>query len=266
MRKTFYICLAIFFVSGVSLFYILDKNYATIKPKIIGKFSEIQSGNDIITFDNNEEKETIEKEYNLNFEKLNINLNIGDISIESYDGNNIKIKSTIPKKSIKDYLVTEKENTLDIHANVAQSINIKVPRKKIMEAYIINEIGDISAENMKNISIELNTGDLRLENIDGINLIKMQLGDLHLNNVKNINSVKIGSGDFRAKVIEQNRDFSIESGLGDVNLEITNSFDGQIETHIGLGDLLENNFNSKGNRYKGTINLGSGDLHLKGVD
>ena len=49
-------------------------------------------------------------------------------------------------------------------------------------------------------------------------------------------------------------------------VDINNMFDGKIETHVGLGDIRETNIKANGNKYNGTVELGTGDLSIEGVD
>ena len=261
MKKVFYICLAVFFTTGISLFYLIDKNYLTLKSK----FNE-QNINGSISINSDDEKVVLEKNYKLDNEKLNINLDIGNVTIEKYDGSVIKIKSTIPQKSMRDYKINEENRELSIDGSIAEEIVIKIPRDKMLEGNINVGVGNIRAENLKNAIIGLSTGDFEAKNIDGFQKVNLNLGSIKISNSKNISIIKLGTGDITLDIIEQNRDFLIENGMGDVDLNINNMFDGKIETHVGLGDIRETNMKANGNKYNGTVELGTGDLSIEGVD
>ena len=147
-----------------------------------------------------------------------------------------------------------------------------VTHDQVLEAslgYFINPlmgVGNIRAENLKNAIIGLSTGDFEAKNIDGFQKVNLNLGSIKISNSKNISIIKLGTGDITLDIIEQNRDFLIENGMGDVDLNINNMFDGKIETHVGLGDIRETNMKANGNKYNGTVELGTGDLSIEGVD
>lgn len=261
MKRVFYVCLITFLITGISLFYLVDKNYLILKSK----FNE-QSMNGSISINSNDERVILEKDYKTDNESLDIKLDIGNVVIESYEGNSIKIRSIIPKKSIKDYKISEENTKLSIKGSIVEEVVIKIPKNKVLEGNLNIGVGNIRAENLKNVIIGLSTGDFEGKNIDGFEKVNVNLGSIKISNSKNISVVKIGTGDITLDIVEQSKNFLIENGMGDVDLNINNKFDGKLETHVGLGDIRETNLKTKGNKYSGTIDLGTGDLSIEGVD
>lgn len=265
MKKLFYICLVTFFVTGASLFYLIDKNYDTIKMKFNEKFYNGNNEDGFVVLENNEEIQTIEKEYNSNFKKILIDVNVGEIKIESYDGLKIKVKCKIPKKSFGNYKVNENGENLEIYASVADEMLIQVPKNIFLSGDIKLGIGDLTVENLKDLKIQLGTGNLSGKNLENIEKISLNLGDLNLKNIKNIDKITLGTGQGDIELVEQNRDFSIENHLGDLSLKITNNFQGNIDSKVNLGDSNSRNLNLVGQKYKGQITVDIGELSITGM-
>lgn len=265
MKKIFYICLITFFVSGVGLFYLVDKNFEAIKTKVNNRFQNSVENGDIVIGDSSE-LQTIEKEFSGNYKKLDITLNVGDLKVVAYDGKTIKVKGLIPQKSIKSYEVIEADGVLQIKATVAHEILVQIPKEILLEGKIKQGVGDCSIENLKNADIVLNTGDFKGKNLVDVDNVKVDLGDLELTGVKNINKIRLGTGSGKVEVLEQNRDFSIENNLGDMELSITNKFEGTIDNSVKLGDLNAQNLNTKGGQLKGNVNVDLGELTIRGIE
>ena len=176
------------------------------------------------------------------------------------------IKSIVPKKSLKDYKVSNENKKILINGSVAEKVIVKVPKDIILDGNFNLGVGNISAENLKNVIIELSTGDFQAKNIDSFERINLNLGNIDISDSKDISIIKIGAGDIDLNITEQTKSFDIENGMGDIDLSISNKFEGNIESHVSLGDIRQTNLKLKGNKYKGTINLGTGDLSIEGVD
>lgn len=266
MKKVFFIALTTFFISGIILFYLVDKNSDIIKEKVKDKFGNIQEHTEIIIGNKNEELENIEKEFNQNYRKIEANVNVGELRIVSYEGTSIKIKSLIPKKSLNDFFVEEKEERIIIKANIAHEIIVQVPKDMILEGQIKMGVGDFYGENLKNLYIELNTGNIKGKNLNGVKKIKLDLGDFDISSSKNIEIIEMKTGSGKLEIVEQNNDFSISNNLGDLEIKITNKFDGEINSKVKLGNTKINNLNTKGKKYKGNINLDLGELTIGGIN
>ena len=86
MKKVFYISLIVFFLSGVALFYLIDRNSDTIKSKVKDKFGNVSEHGGIIINSANDELESIEKDFSKDNKELSINIGVGELKIESYEG------------------------------------------------------------------------------------------------------------------------------------------------------------------------------------
>ena len=65
MKRVFYTCLTIFLITGISLFYLIDKNYVKLKSS----FNE-NNVSSSISIKADDERVTLEKDYNIENEKL----------------------------------------------------------------------------------------------------------------------------------------------------------------------------------------------------
>lgn len=266
MKKVFYISLIVFFLSGVALFYLIDRNSDTIKSKVKDKFGNVSEHGGIIINSANDELESIEKDFSKDNKELSINIGVGELKIESYEGETIKVKSLIPKKAINAYSTQEINNTLIIKGNVAHEVLVLIPRGYELGGEIKLGIGDFYGENLKNIKIEVNTGNLVGKNLSDVKKLKLDLGDLELISSKNIERIELKTGSAKIEILEQDRDFVITNNLGDLNLTITNKFDGQIDSRVKLGDINLNNLNPVGKKYRGNVTLDLGELTITGIN
>ena len=266
MKKVFYISLIVFFLSGVVLFYLVDKNSDTIKGKMKDKFGNSSENGGILINSARDEIENIEKEFSKDNKEISINIGVGELKIESYDGDNIKVKSQIPKKALNTYSVENIDSTLIIKASVAHEVLVLVPRGAQLGGKVKLGIGDFYGENLNNIEIEVNTGNLVGKNLSDVKKIELHLGDLELISSKNIERIQVKTGSANIELLEQDRDFTITNNLGDLELTITNKFDGEIGSRVKLGDINLNNLNPGGKKYRGNVTVDLGELTITGID
>lgn len=266
MKKVFYISLIVFFLSGIALFYLIDKNSDSIKEKVKDKFGNVSNHGGIIIASADNELEIFEKEFSKENKDLSINISVGELKIESYEGDTIKVKSQIPKKAINNYSAEELDNTLIIKANVAHEVLVLVPRDLQLGGNIKLGIGDFYGENLKNIEIEVNTGNLVGKNLSEVRKIELHLGDLELLSSKNIEKIELKTGSGKIELLEQDRDFTITNNLGDLDLYITNKFDGEVNSKVKLGDIELNNLNTIGKKYRGSVSVDLGELTVTGTN
>lgn len=266
MKKIFYILLVTFFVSGVGLFYLIDKNYETISKKYHDKFQNSVETGEIVIGNGQSDLETIEKEFTENLKKIDVNIGVGDMEIRSYEGKTIKIKGEISKKSLNKFETKVDGETLTIKGTVVHKLLVEIPKSMILDGKIYLGVGDCKIENLKNGDIVINTGNFEGKNLTDVENIKVDLGDLELIGAKNIKKVKLGTGSGKIELLEQKRDFSIENNLGDMELKITNKFEGSLDNNVKLGDLSVQNLNTVGGKLKGTLNVDLGSLTVTGIE
>ena len=85
--------------------------------------------------------------------------------------------------------MTEKKRRIDLHTNIATHLLTEVKNRQL---------------------------DKYFEKVN------LNLGSIKISNSKNISIIKLGTGDITLDIVEQNRDFLIENGMGDVDLNINN--------------------------------------------
>lgn len=264
MKKLFIICIGVFFLSGIGLFFVFDKNYDTIKNKINKRFDS-SNGTDIVTFGKAlNDLTTVEKDFTGNYEGIDITLSVGDLRIEPYDGKTIHIKAVVPKEKVDKYQISDNGLEIKIESSIVQDLYIQIPKDMYLKATIKQGLGDCTIEGLKDIDVKLNTGDLTATNILGVKNARLDIGDLKLLKVSNIEYVKLSTGSAKIDLIEQNKDFQIENNLGDVELVIPNGFLGQISTDVKLGESEQESLSLKGGTLKGNIKLDLGSLKIRG--
>ena len=167
---------------------------------------------------------------------------------------------------MNSYSIEELDDNLIIKANVAQKILVMVPKNHELKANIKLGIGDFYGENLNNVEIEINTGEVVGNNLSNVKKLQLDLGDLELNASKNIEKIELKTGSGKIELLEQDRDFTITNNLGDIDFSITNKFDGEISGKVKLGDTKINNLNSSGKKYKGNITVDLGELNITGIN
>ncbi len=249
-------------------------------------FIKIISSNKPFIFNYKEEKKLVlDKEYDNNFDSININSKASSINV--LEGREDKILLKIYGN--KDYVNVNTSNILDIKIEqedchffclekTISRIDIYLPSSFSKEINITNNYGDTKLENFDNIvsniyndcgdiiigsirdgKIENDYGDIKIGKVDSVD-VKNDCGDIDIGEV---NSIKAHNsyGDISIKKI--NNYLNIEDDCGDIELNninltkkstIKNDYgdidigmtnDIYIDASVDLGDISINNNNHK---------------------
>ena len=225
-----------------TLFAIVLIGFIFCIPVLVG--TEIyKSITDEIKKEDNLLKDTVKKEINdLEFSKINIDINTCNISIDA--GEEFKLKTNDEK------LVTNLDNTvLNIESDNKNifnknkcKLNIVIPEEIINILSIKNKYGDIKINNLVLNEVNINS------NVGDINIKKSKFSNVTINN-------SVGNMDVDANI---NEELNIISSMGDITLMINDSIDNyKSNVTKKIGSILIDGVN-----YSKDASVGSGDKKI----
>ncbi|GEM_PF-5423677 len=215
--------------------------------------------------------------------KLNIEGGLGDVDVFDFTGNiNLKLNSGNAKISTLKGNLEIKSNLGEQELrNISGTIHSETSSgdTKLFDCFgnieIESSLGDQTLQNISgNVKSQSNSGDIKILNLTGNLDITSDLGDTDIDRSKGNLSLNTRSGSITGKNIELVESVSINSNLGDVNLNTINKMeDLSFDLKTDLGDI---NINKDNQQYsestKLVINKGkimvkiisnSGDIELK---
>lgn len=258
MKRLFIVCSLIFLISGVALIFVISKNYPMMKEKFSEGSVYVNSHRQVIV---------IERKFSAQNNNINIDINVGDVVVEAYDGKDITVKTLMNQENTSGKIDVEENNgTILVRGKGVEELTVLVPREKYIDAKIKIITGNLRAENIKNAIIEIDRGDFFGRSIENLNSLSINTGDAKIEDVKEISRIKINTGDLDLFISNQNKDFLIENKTGDINLNINDNYDGILETETKVGEVSKENLDLNVSKYKGIIKLETGDIRMKGVE
>ena len=190
----------------------------------------------------------LEKEYELDFDNLNIDTNMSDIQLKTTDSDKLKVVVYSNKKDVKVQL----DKNLDIKSTsikkckffcvnaIIPKIVVYIPNDFEKPINIKNKYGNIK---IKSVSSDLNV-DEQFGNIE-INSIKEatisnEYGDININKAKSV-KINESAGDIRINKVEKAK---IKNDFGNIKIDVvTDSFN----INVSCGDIKINQVNIKQN-------------------
>lgn len=255
--------LIVFLIIILSLFALL----------ILGGMIYLILGDKNFTFNNLRissvsDKLVYEKNYEEIFDEININSDAGDIYIKSANIDEVKVKiygdvkqldvSDEDDLSIKyvankcigfcfNVLKSKIEITLPKEYNGKINIENKFGDTEIGELInadldIKHNYGDISVEEIKDAKISNDCGDIEVGKVLNLD-VENNYGDIEIKNVLASIEADASCGDIEIKKLNIEKNSSINSSLGDIDIGTTNDI--RIDAHTSLGDTEVRNNNHK---------------------
>lgn len=273
MKKLLYACLIIFFASGAGLFYLFDKNSVMIKEKFVnfnGIITKSHEGNDssiVISSPSREPQEIIKKNYGKNLASVFVDIPVGTFKIIEGDTTDFELIIKGAKEQISKMEYTQVQENLKIMSSSdIDEVILKVPKGKFLSGSIRVDVGTIEVVNLKDFEAQLKTGSFSGSNLENIKSIEVGTGDMEITNSKNIGNLSVDIGNLEVEILEQNKDFNFVNKLGNIDVKINNSFNGGLDTKVGLGEQRLNNLKLNGSKFKGKIDVEMGQLSVEGED
>ena len=237
--KIFFICLLSILAIVLTCFLIFAIN-GGFSFRIGFGFNSSVSGNLII--DN-----TYENVFN------NIEINSDSSNIYLYDSLDDKIRVVIYGDKDKNQVV-ELGNKLSIKSSnkkcyfvcfnyVINKVEVYIPESYNQNIRIINKYGDIDVNNFVDAALDVSTnfGDIVIGKVKDVK-IDSDFGDIKIDTVANYFNIDNDFGDIILSNVTLNKNSSIKSDFGDIRIGNTNEF--YIDAKNSFGDInINNNYN-----------------------
>ena len=202
-------------------------------------------------------------------EKISIKSSAGDIKFEESDDK--KIRVVVYGEKENKINVEQSANTLKIESTQKSHIfgfNIRlndiivyIPKEYEKDIEIDSDLGDIEVISLEkaNIKIEQNCGDINLGKVKNVE-IENDLGETKIEEVLNHLKIKSNCGDIKIEKVTLAENSKIENDLGDVKIGETNDI--FIDAHCDLGDEKIKN-NSRQSEVTLKIDVDCGDIKVE---
>jgi len=185
-------------------------------------------------------------------DKLVISINYGEISISTWDKNELVIKSdAVENKNEKGLEISQKGNTVTVTGGTEGS-DIFISAPSDFNFDVRTGAGSVSIKGNVSGKVELKTsgGDIKTDNIYGSLDVSTSGGNVSIRNVKGSVKINSGGGDLNAGDIEG--DIVLKTGGGSVNVgKVTKS----LKLKTGGGNIAVT-----GTGTDAVINTGGGNI------
>lgn len=140
--------------------------------------------------------------------------------------------------------------------------DIYLQAPKGVEVMVVNDVGDIKVENMGQLDIETNVGNIRARQIFGRAELRSDVGNITLENASQRIKARTRVGDISIKLDEPlNADVSAFSDVGNVKLSIPNDSNVTIKAYSGIRSIEGDLERIKAN--EGRLRVGSGEFTVE---
>lgn len=203
----------------------------------------------------------VEETYKNEFDKININSDAADIEIKQSQDEKIYLKIYSEKEH---YKVENNEIELNIKIkqkkcgvfcinNKISKVELYLPENYEKEINIENNYGDIKIESFEkaNLNIQEDAGDINLEKAS-IADIKNNYGDIKINEI-NKGTIKASAGDIE---INKVNNIDIKNNYGDTKINEINEY---VKIDADAGDVKINTLNITKNS---NIEINAGDIKI----
>lgn len=209
-------------------------------------------------------------------DKINIDIEVSNVNISYYDGNNIEVFGTLGSSSrgvtinrnSNELVINEKSNkTINIGKSTVSELEVKIPSSysgDLKLAFGVGEcrINDVKADNME---VKAGVGQLKMNNIS-FNSLDLQsgLGEVDIETKEKTGNINIegGVGDIYVKLGNIAGDLQFEGGMGNADISIPADSPVSIKTSSGLGECNVSAKTSGENKYIFDVSMGVGSLNI----
>lgn len=225
-------------------------------------------------------------------EKMQISNVKGNISVESYEGETIKVDTSIiirnndeekALKLVQDLIEVSEGKTLTLHTrdngilqdsrNYQVSVNYSVKVPKEIEYIIKNRFGEIRLDNLAgDVKIDGEYGSIKTDGIQGNVLVENSFGETRLIDI--VGTVEATSE--YGEIIYSNKqatakEIVLSSKMADIILELNSAQQGSFDVSTEYGEITMDGFSPElpvnsddiKQELKGTIGKGSPQINLK---
>ncbi len=211
-------------------------------------------------------------------DKIDIEIEVSNVTIINYEGNDIEISGTLGSlsrgvtvsKNSNKLVITEKAKkafNVNINTNNASNLEIKIPNSYNKDIEFSFGVGEYNIKDLKvnDIDIKGGVGELLIENIS-FNKLDLSSGvgsvNIYTNERTGEIDIKGGVGDVNISLGDINGNLKFEGGMGSANIKIPSDAPVNIKTESGLGNSNVRAKTSGENKYIFDITMGIGELNI----
>jgi len=218
--------------------------------------------------------------------KLQIDSSRGEIQVDAYDGDKIKVDVAIMVKNndeeqalklAQDLVeVTEGEtvtlstgnlDVLENNRNYQFNVNIAVKVPKALEFDIQSKFGEITLEDLTgNVKVDSKFGKIEIENIQGDVQVENDFGEIRMKDIFGKMDIENNQGEISYRSTKvANEDITLNTKMGGVNLSLPRTQQGTFDLRSAFGGIqiegfptsISINKDNMKQEWKGTIGTSS---------
>lgn len=199
------------------------------------------NGNDIVM--NGDFKQTKSETLNIEPEKatkLDVNIDVGKISIEYGDTKNVDVDVKFTSKGVNEDKVSAAiENAKIITEVKNKTVYIKSVEKDF-DTRFVNLTTDLNItlpSEFSDFTIDSDVGDINLDKLKGSFDITADVGDINLESLVGSFSIIADVGDIECDDLSITDDSSIKANVGDIDISLESVSECEFEITADVGDI-----------------------------
>lgn len=234
--------------------------------------------NDRVTTDdssNNSESINI-SEAITDINKLDIKIDVSNVKINYYDGENVNISGELSKysKGVKTekkssglIIIEESKNNKNLMADNSSKLVIDIPKNFNGDLEFSFGVGEslINDLELRNVKISSGVGELTLNEISFDKLeLKSGVGETTLDTSKKTGEIDIegGIGETNISLGDINGDLKFDGGMGSTTIKVPVNAPINITSEAGLGEAKITAKTSSEGKYTFNVSIGMGDIKI----
>jgi hypothetical protein len=236
------------------------------------------------SFTNNEDSESNDSSYsssNVNIlesieeiTSLDINIDVSNVDIEYYDGDNLEISGVLSKysrginteKSSNKFIIKE-DSKQNINYDNSGELVIKLPRSFNGDLEFSFGVGECEVHDLElnNLVINGGVGSLSLDEVSFNELVlKSGMGEVVLETEKKTGDITIegGMGEINIALGEINGNLKLDGGMGSTTIKVPVNAPININSDSGFGETKISAKTASETKYNFDITVGMGEIEV----
>ena len=204
-----------------------------------------------------------------NLNKIDIDVNIGDVYFKNSSDDKIKVEIASKEKYVDVKNNENNELTINVKGpkcnflcfnQKASRITVYLPKDYDKKITVKQDLGDLKAADFKKLALNVqnNLGDVKVDGVASLTG-KLKMGDVKAENIYSYINIKNNMGDIKIANLSLTKDSTIKDNMGDIKIEKTNNI--YIDAKTNMGDIKVKNNNRKG-KYALAVHTDMGDIKV----
>lgn len=274
MKKTFKVIMALTLttmLSGCGIKFGVESRNNNWGTSIFNNDHDNDSNDSSYSSENVNISESIEGITN-----LDISIDVSNVEIYYYDGDNLEISGVLSKyskgvnteKSSNKFIIKEEsKKNGNINADKSSELEIKIPRSFNGDLELNLGVSECEVDDLElnNIVINSGVGSLSLEELSFNKLeLKSGVGEVSLETKRKTGDISIegGVGELYVSLGDINGNLKLNGGLGNATIKIPIDAPINITSNSGLGGVDINAKTSKEAKFNFDVSVGIGEIEV----